>query len=102
VFALYSGGEQILCCALFCFSCQRERAWIPINQLNPATGCACLKPGPEFSKSYFMVFSMLNDLMCEVVLLVLLILVEINVREYRRDNQKETNSCKLNTCIKYS
>ena len=69
-------------------NCQRERAWIPINQLNPATGCACLKPGPEFSKSYFMVFSMLNDLMCEVVLLVLLILVEINVREYRRDNQK--------------
>ena len=35
-------------------------------------------------------FSMSNDLRCEVILFFLLILVEINVREYRKGNQKWT------------
>jgi hypothetical protein len=57
----------------------------PINQLNSVT--CCVSPG--FLKSYFVIFSMFNDLRCEVILFVL-ILVEINVREYRRGNQKWT------------
>jgi hypothetical protein len=61
-----------------------------IYQLNSATFCACPKPGAGFSKSYVVIFSMFNDLRCEVIFLVLLILVKINVREYRRANQKWT------------
>jgi len=62
----------------------------PINQLNPATFYACPKPGPGCSKSSVVIFFMLNDLRCEVMLFILLILVDIKVREYRRDNHKLT------------
>jgi len=33
----------------------------PINQLNPATCCACPKPGPGFSKSYVVIFFFASD-----------------------------------------
>ena len=51
----------------------------PIIQLNTATCCVCPKPGP-----YIVIFFR------EVILCVLFLLVEINVREYRRGNQKLT------------
>ena len=68
----------------------KGNGWYPINQLNSATFCACPKPGSGFSKSYVVIISMFNDLRCDVILFVLLILVEIYAREYRRANQKWT------------
>jgi hypothetical protein len=51
----------------------------PFNQLKPTTFCACIKSEPEFSKSYVVIiFVIFNDLRCEVILFVLLILLEID------------------------